>query len=160
MKDQLNVALLDTKFMGWAHSNARLKVGKFLDLASVPIMYTVAGRNAADVETFAERWGWTNHTADRRTAVDDPEVDLVDVATPNCAHADQAIAALEAGKRVVCGKSLAGTFTDAEAMARSAQKAQGHTFDEAAAAMYSLQNDVLASQGIPVQGVGRESYRS
>ncbi len=32
--------------------------------------------------------------------------------------------------------------------------------DEAAAAMYSLQHDVLASQGIPVQGVGREAYRS
>ncbi|GFE84755.1 hypothetical protein GCM10011487_67550 [Steroidobacter agaridevorans] len=32
--------------------------------------------------------------------------------------------------------------------------------DEAAAAMYSLQHDVLKSQGIPVQGVGREAYRS
>ena len=32
--------------------------------------------------------------------------------------------------------------------------------DQAAAAMYSLQNEVLAAQGIPVQGVGREAYRS
>jgi sugar phosphate isomerase/epimerase len=32
--------------------------------------------------------------------------------------------------------------------------------DEAAAAMYSLQHDVLASQGIPVQGIGRQAYRS
>src|ERR1700722_17964372 len=32
--------------------------------------------------------------------------------------------------------------------------------DQAAAAMYSLQHDVLASQGIPTQGVGREAYRS
>ncbi len=32
--------------------------------------------------------------------------------------------------------------------------------DEAAAAMYALQHDVLASQGIPVQGIGREAYRS
>lgn len=32
--------------------------------------------------------------------------------------------------------------------------------DEAAAAMYSLQHDVLESQGIPIQGVGREAYRS
>jgi sugar phosphate isomerase/epimerase len=32
--------------------------------------------------------------------------------------------------------------------------------DEAAACMYALQSEVLASQGIPVQGVGRESYRS
>ena len=32
--------------------------------------------------------------------------------------------------------------------------------DEAAAAMYALQHEVLASQGISVQGVGREAYRS
>jgi len=32
--------------------------------------------------------------------------------------------------------------------------------DEAAAAMYSLQHDVLGSQGIAIQGVGREAYRS
>ena len=32
--------------------------------------------------------------------------------------------------------------------------------DEAAAAMYALQHEVLKSQGIPIQGVGREAYRS
>jgi len=32
--------------------------------------------------------------------------------------------------------------------------------DEAAACMYALQHDVLGAQGIPVQGVGREAYRS
>ncbi len=32
--------------------------------------------------------------------------------------------------------------------------------DEAAADMYSLQNEVLAAQGIPIQGIGREAYRS
>jgi sugar phosphate isomerase/epimerase len=32
--------------------------------------------------------------------------------------------------------------------------------DEAAAAMYALQHEVLAAQGIAVQGIGREPYRS
>ena len=32
--------------------------------------------------------------------------------------------------------------------------------DQAAAAMYSLQNEVMAAHGIPIQGVGREAYRS
>ena len=32
--------------------------------------------------------------------------------------------------------------------------------DEAAACMYALQNEVLPAQGIPVQGTGREAYRS
>jgi hypothetical protein len=32
--------------------------------------------------------------------------------------------------------------------------------DAAAAAMYGLQHEVLAAQGIPIQGIGREAYRS
>jgi sugar phosphate isomerase/epimerase len=32
--------------------------------------------------------------------------------------------------------------------------------DEAAACMYALQHEVLAGQGIPVQGIGRQAYRS
>ncbi len=32
--------------------------------------------------------------------------------------------------------------------------------DEAAACMYALQHEVLKAQGIPVQGVGRQAYRS
>jgi len=32
--------------------------------------------------------------------------------------------------------------------------------DEAAACMYALQHDVLAAQGIPVQGIGRQAFRS
>jgi hypothetical protein len=32
--------------------------------------------------------------------------------------------------------------------------------DEAAACLHALQNEVLAAQGIPVQGVGRQAYRT
>jgi hypothetical protein len=32
--------------------------------------------------------------------------------------------------------------------------------DEAAAAMFALQHEVMAAQGIPIQGKGREAYRS
>lgn len=34
------------------------------------------------------------------------------------------------------------------------------SIDEAAACMYALQNEVLPAQGIPVQGIGRQAYRS
>jgi predicted dehydrogenase len=60
--------------------------------------------------------------------VTDPEVDLVDVATPNDLHAEQAIAALEAGKHVACEKPLAGTLDDARAMRDAARRAEGDTF--------------------------------
>jgi predicted dehydrogenase len=60
--------------------------------------------------------------------VQSPEVGLVDIATPNHVHAEQAIAALEAGKAVACEKPLAGTLADAQSMADAAAAAGGRSF--------------------------------
>ena len=120
----INVALIGSKFMGRAHSNAYLKVGKFFELPCAPVMHTAAARDAGDLEAFAARWGWRRHTTDWRLAVDNPEIDLVDVSTPNHVHMEQAIAALEAGKHVACEKPLAGTLEDARAMLKAARSAR------------------------------------
>ena len=109
--------------MGRAHSNAWLNVSRFFDVDPRPVMHTVVGRNAAELDAFAARWGWQSTSTDWRAAVTAPEVGLVDIATPNDVHAEQSIAALEAGKHVVCEKPLAGTLADAEAMAAAAANA-------------------------------------
>ena len=96
-----NVALVGTKFMGRAHSNAYLKVGKFFDLLTTPVMHTVCARNEAELTAFADRWGWQNSSTDWQATVNNPEIDLVDVVTPNNVHAGHSIAALEAGKHVI-----------------------------------------------------------
>ena len=124
----VNVALLGSKFMGRAHSNAWLNVAKFFPLAPVPVMHTVAGRSAVDLTEFARTWGWQHSSTDWLDVVRSPEVELVDIATPNDVHADQAIAALEAGKHVACEKPLAGTLADARLMADAAARATGRTF--------------------------------
>lgn len=128
MTGQINVALVGSKFMGRAHSNAWLNVGRFFDVDPLPVMHTVVGRNAAELDAFAERWGWSHARTDWREAICADEVGLVDIATPNHVHAEQSIAALEAGKHVVCEKPLAGTLADAEAMAAAAAAASGSTF--------------------------------
>jgi predicted dehydrogenase len=128
MTESINVALVGSKFMGRAHSNAWLSVGKFFDVDPLPAMHTVVGRNEAELTAFASRWGWSNARTDWRAAVTDAEIGLVDIATPNDVHAEQAIAALEAGKHVVCEKPLAGTLADATAMAEAAASADGQTF--------------------------------
>jgi len=53
------------------------------------------------------------------------EVDIVDICTPTPAHADLAVAALEAGKHCVCEKPLARTAEQARRIAAAAQKARG-----------------------------------
>src|SRR6188508_2314271 len=128
MTQTINVALVGSKFMGRAHSNAWLNVPRFFDCDPRPVMHTVIGRNADELTAFAERWGWLNSTVDWRSGVTDDAVDLVDIGTPNNVHAEQAIAALEAGKHVACEKPLAGTLADAETMAAAAAAAAGQTF--------------------------------
>ena len=56
---------------------------------------------------MAARWGWEETSTDWRTAIDRPDIDVVDIALPNHLHAPAAIAAAEAGKIVLCEKPLA-----------------------------------------------------
>ena len=124
----LGIALLGSKFMGKAHSNAWAQVGRFFDLPMTPRMEVAAARDAAHLATFAARWGWQRWTTNWEEAVSDPEVAVVDVATPNRLHHDQALAALEAGKHVACEKPLAATLTEAREMAHASASAPGKTF--------------------------------
>ncbi len=123
-----NVALIGTKFMGRAHSNAYLKVAKFFDLPVAPVMHTIVARNEEELTAFAKRWGWQNTTTDLKAAVSTDEIDLVDVVTPNNVHAEHSIAALEAGKHVACEKPLANTLDNARQMVEAAAKAKGKTY--------------------------------
>ncbi|MHC4893543.1 MAG: Gfo/Idh/MocA family protein [Planctomycetota bacterium] len=88
----------------------------------------MAARDAAKLEGFAARFGWERTTTDWRDIVADPEVEVVDVATPNFLHRDPAVAALEAGKHVLCEKPLAGTLDDARAMRDAAAAANGQAY--------------------------------
>ena len=128
MTAHLNVALLGSKFMGRVHSNTWMKVAKFFPVDPFPVMHTVAARNPEELEAFARTWGWQHATTDWRTAVTSDDIGLVDIGTPNDVHAEQAIAALEAGKHVACEKPLAGTLADAEAMAAAAESSSGESF--------------------------------
>jgi len=123
MPKPLHIGLIGSKFMGRTHSNAYLNVAKFFDLPRDPVMHTLAARNLEETQAFADRWGWTHATDNWKAMVQDPEIGLVDVGTPNHVHRDQAIAALEAGKHVACEKPLANTLDAAREMVAAAKKA-------------------------------------
>lgn len=123
-KRTLNVALIGSKFMGRTHSNAYLKAPMHFDLPLELVMHTIAARDKADLEVFAPRWGWRDYTTRWQDVIDNDEIGLVDIGTPNHVHRDMAIAALEAGKHVACEKPLANTLDNARAMLKAAKKAQ------------------------------------
>lgn len=120
----LRVALIGHNFMGKAHSNAWRQAGRFFDLPARIEMKTVCGRDAARAERAREQLGWQQASADWRAVVEDPEIDIIDICTPNDTHAEIAIAAARAGKAILCEKPLARTLEECERMAAAVKKAR------------------------------------
>lgn len=127
-KKRINIALIGQGFMGRTHSNAWTQVRRFFDPPVEPVMHTVFGQEGETPEQFADVWGWRNAVTDWKSLVASDEIDLVDIVTPNFAHAPVAKAALAARKAVLCEKPLAGSLKDAKEMADAAKKARVKNF--------------------------------
>jgi predicted dehydrogenase len=122
-KPQLRVAMIGYGFMGAAHSQGWRTAPRFFDLPAEPVMSVIVGRDAVRVEDARRRFGWQRAETDWRAVIDDPDIDVVDICTPGDSHAEIAIAALDAGKHVLCEKPLANTVAEAEAMTAAAERA-------------------------------------
>jgi predicted dehydrogenase len=120
---RLRVAMIGYGFMGAAHSQGWRVAPRFFDLPSTPEMTLLVGRNAAAVASAASKWGWNETSVDWRDAIARDDIDVIDIVTPGDSHAEIAIAALAAGKHVLCEKPLANTVEEAEAMAEAAADA-------------------------------------
>lgn len=114
-KRKINVALIGYQFMGKAHSNAYRQVGRFFDLDVEPVMKVLVGRSEHKVKAAAENFGWEEYATNWEEVIQRPDIDLVDIGTPNDTHALISQAALKAGKHVLCEKPLAITVADAKA---------------------------------------------
>ncbi len=122
----IGIGMVGYAFMGAAHSQAWRNVGRFFDVPLVPRLAVVGGRDGAKAQAAALRLGWAASETDWRRLIARDDVDLVDVCTPGSSHAEIAIAALAAGKHVLCEKPLANTLAEAEAMTRAAESAAKH----------------------------------
>ncbi|MBT1678776.1 Gfo/Idh/MocA family oxidoreductase [Curtobacterium flaccumfaciens pv. flaccumfaciens] len=114
-------------FMGAAHSQAWRTAPRFFDLGAEPEMAVIVGRDPERTEAARVQYGWQAASTDWRAVVADPDIDVVDIVSPGSSHVEIAIAALQAGKHVLCEKPLANTVAEAEAMtaAADAARAQG-----------------------------------
>ncbi|HKT00726.1 MAG TPA: Gfo/Idh/MocA family oxidoreductase [Rugosimonospora sp.] len=111
---RLGSAVVGTGFIGRVHARAVLAAGG--DLVAVAASSREAACSAAG-EMHARRG-----TGEWRELVRDPDVDVIHVCTPNDLHAEIAMAALAAGKHVVCEKPLATGIDQARAMQQEADR--------------------------------------
>ncbi|WP_377640020.1 Gfo/Idh/MocA family protein [Oryzobacter terrae] len=120
---RLGIGMVGYAFMGLAHSQGWRNARSFFDPRLVPDLVAISGRDGRAASEMARRFDWQHVETDWRALVARPDVDLVDICTPGDTHAEIAIAALEAGKHVLCEKPLANTVAEARAMAAAAEKA-------------------------------------
>ncbi|MCW2761574.1 MAG: oxidoreductase domain protein [Marmoricola sp.] len=122
----LGVGQVGYAFMGAAHSHAWRTAPHFFDVPLRPELRALCGRDPVAVTRAADRLGWQSTETDWTRLLSRSDIDLVDICTPGDTHAAIAIAALEAGKHVLCEKPLANTVAEAQAMTDAAERAAGN----------------------------------
>ncbi len=120
---KLNIGMVGYGFMGRTHSNAFRQVARFFDVPYEPVLKTICARNAERARAFAANWGYESVETDWRRLAASPDIDLIDIASPNDTHAEIAIAAAKAGKIVMCEKPLGRNAAESEAMVEAVQRA-------------------------------------
>lgn len=86
--------------------------------ATSPHTEVIAGSDISQeaVDSWADQWGVPIRTTSSAELINDPAIDIIDICTPNSYHAPLTIAALEAGKHVICEKPLAATPAEIQSM--------------------------------------------
>lgn len=119
----VNVAIIGTKFMGKAHSNAWTNAPKFFSVPCKPVLKVACGQDKKGTEDFAANWGWQEVETDWRKVVERKDVDIIDVSTPTYLHKEIVIAAAQNGKHIFCEKPMALNYAEAKQMYEAAEKA-------------------------------------
>src|SRR6516162_7181839 len=124
MSKTLNIGLIGSGFMGQTHADSYRRAGLlYRNLPRTPVLYAVADANEKLAERARGRLGFQKAYGDWRKLIEDPEVDVVDITTPNNLRMEPALAAIEAGKHVFCEKPMAVKVEDARRMAAARQQA-------------------------------------
>ncbi|GIP19653.1 oxidoreductase [Paenibacillus montaniterrae] len=114
---KINIGMIGAGFMGKAHSLSMAAMPMFFWPApAIPVRKVVCDLTMEAAEQAALRLGFEKYTDNWRDVVNDPEIDVIDIVTPNNSHAEIAIAAAKAGKHVICEKPLASTLEESKQM--------------------------------------------
>ena len=117
MTKTLNVAMIGGGFMGKAHALAYAAMPMFFWPApAIPVRKVVVDINPEAAENARQRFGFEEASSDWRAVIARPDIDIVDIVTPNDSHAEIAIAAAQAGKHIICEKPLARTAPESKSM--------------------------------------------
>jgi predicted dehydrogenase len=121
--NKLGIGLIGSGFMGRAHALAFRTVGGVFELPAQVELEMLADHSPEVAARAAQALGFKRSTGDWQALINDPEVDIVAITTPNILHKPMALAAINAGKAVYCEKPLAVTAEDARELTEAAERA-------------------------------------
>ena len=161
----IGIGLIGSGFMGKCHAVAFRTVKAVFPHVPRPRLEMLADATIEKARSSADQFGFARATGDWRALVEDPEVDVVSVTTPNSLHQEMALAAIAAGKHVYCEKPMAVTLAGAEKMADAAARAGvrtlvGYNYLKNPAALHAkaLIEDGSIGRIIHFRGIFDEDY--
>lgn len=117
----LRAGIIGTGFIGPVHLEALKRLG---------VQVTAICGSTKNARLAAERWGIPEVYGDYdfRAMYRSPNVDVVHITSPNKVHVEQSLAALAAGKHVICEKPLGMTARETERVVVAAKKKSAPVF--------------------------------
>ncbi len=112
---KLRVGIVGTGYMGELHAKV------YVNNPNTEIV-AVCDLNETRASAMAQKFGAPRYYNSHRLMLENEEIDLVSVCTPDFAHAEPAIDSANAKKHVLIEKPLAVTVEDAEAIISAAKK--------------------------------------
>lgn len=122
----LRIGILGFGFIGKVHAYAYHNMGLYYD--PPPIETKLAGVCTAHEETAEKaraKLGFDFATTDWRTITENPQIDVVNICTPNNAHLAQILSCIEQGKHVYCDKPLVTNADEARQVLKALEGYEG-----------------------------------
>jgi predicted dehydrogenase len=124
---ELGVGIIGFGFMGRAHTYGMINIPLYY--APVPFRIkhiSVCRRSEAGRAAALDMGYYRKAVADYRELIDDPDIDVLCISTPNKFHKEQLIAAIEAGKHIYCDKPVVTSVAEAEEVEAALQRTGYH----------------------------------
>ena len=119
----IGIGIVGGGYMGKAHSVAFSAVAGVFQTSLRPRLVTICAQTEANAELYRKAYGFEKGTADWKDLIDDPAVEAIVIASPQHTHHDIAVAALNAGKPVLCEKPLGVSLKQSRSMVAAAEAA-------------------------------------
>ncbi len=120
----VNVGVIGMGWMGTVHSRSYNSIqDRFFDGEIRPNLVMCADSVEDRAKESAERFGFASYTTDWKELVNHPDIEAVNITSPNFLHREMVLEAVAAGKHVMCEKPIGVLPDDVATVYRAAQAA-------------------------------------